>query len=79
MVRPWPDQPVRLLRLCVIPCDIFCDNPLLVKQEPFEIISSSLCLEVACTTYAEYKVGVKKLLGLLKPAWRLSFVILCRT
>lgn len=51
----------------IIPCDIFRDNPLLVKQEPFEIISTSLCLESACTTYAEYKEGIKKLVGLLKP------------
>ena len=51
----------------IIPCDIFSDNPLLVKQEPFEIVTTSLCLECACTTYAEYKEGVKKLVGLLKP------------
>ena len=51
----------------VIPCDIFCDNPLLVKQEPFEIVSTSLCLDAACTTFEEYKEAVKKLVGLLKP------------
>ena len=51
----------------IIPCDIFRDNPLLVKQEPFEIVSTSLCLESACTTYAEYKEAIKKLVGLLKP------------
>ena len=50
----------------IIPRDIFCDNPLLVKQEPFEIVSTSLCLEAACSTYAEYKEAIKKLLGLLK-------------
>ena len=51
----------------IIPCDIFCDNPLLVKQEPFEVIQTSLCLEVVCATFAEYKDGVRKLVGLLKP------------
>ena len=51
----------------IIPCDIFSDNPLLVKHEPFEIVFTGLCLECACTTYAEYKEGVKKLVGLLKP------------
>ena len=58
------------LRKCItdiIPCDIFCDYPLLVKQEPYEIVFTSLCLEVVCRTYAEYKQGVKKLVGLLKP------------
>ena len=51
----------------IIPCDIFSDNPLLVKQEPFEIVFTGLCLEAACTTYTEFKEGVKKLVGLLKP------------
>ena len=51
----------------IIACDIFRDNPLLVKQEPFEIIQTSLCLEAVCTTYDEFKEGVKKLVGLLKP------------
>ena len=51
----------------IIACDIFCNNPLLMKQEPFEIVNTSFCLESACTTYAEYKEGVTKLVGLLKP------------
>ena len=51
----------------IIPCDIFRDNPLLVKQEQFEIIQTTLTLEAACKTYAEYKDGVRKLVGLLKP------------
>lgn len=50
----------------IIACDIFCDNPLLVKQELFEIVQTSLCLEAVCSTYAEFKEGVKKLVGLLK-------------
>ena len=64
----------------IIPCDIFCDNPLLVKQEPFEIIQTSLCLEVACKTFAEYKDGVRKLVGLLKPGgFLLMFMEECET
>ena len=60
----------------IIPCDIFSENPLLVKQEPFEIVNTSLCLESACTTYAEYKEGVKKLVGLLKPGgFLLMFIV----
>lgn len=60
----------------VVPCDIFCDNPLLTKQEPFEIVSTSLCLEAACKTIAEYKEGIKKLVGLLKPGgFLLMFIV----
>ena len=59
----------------IIPCDIFSDNPLLVKQEPFEIIFTGLCLECACTTYAEYKESVKKLVGLLKPGGFLLMLV----
>ena len=60
----------------IIACDIFCNNPLLVKQEPFEIVNTSFCLESACTTYAEYKEGVKKLVGLLKPGgFLLMFIV----
>ena len=62
----------------VIPCDIFCDNPLLVKQEPFELVFTSLCLEAACTTFAEYKQAVKKLVGLLKPGGFLLMLIVER-
>ena len=68
-----------LLRKCItsiIPCDIFSGNPLLVKQEPFEIVTTSLCLEAACTTYPEYKEAVKKLVGLLKPGgFILMFIV----
>ena len=62
----------------IIACDILCDNPLLVEQEAFEIIFTSLCLEAACTTYAEYKEGIKKLVGLLKPGGFLLMVIVER-
>ena len=59
----------------IIPCDIFRENPLLVKQEPFEIVFTGLCLECACTTYAEYKEAVKKLVGLLKPGGFLLMLV----
>ena len=62
----------------IIPCDIFNDNPLLVKQEPFEIVSTSLCLEAACSKYAEYKEAIKKLLGLLKLGGFLLMLIVDR-
>ena len=66
---PWREREELLRKRItnIIPCDILCDDPLLIKQEPFEIISTSLCLEAACSTYAEYKKAVKKLVSLLKP------------
>ena len=59
----------------IIACDIFCENPLLIEQKPFEIISTSFCLEVACTTFAEYKEAVKKLVRLLKPGGFLLMIV----
>ena len=76
---PWREREELLRKRIssVIPCDIFSDNPLIVtNQEPFEIVNTSLCLESACTTYAEYKDGVKKLVGLLKPGgFLLMFIV----
>ena len=51
----------------IVPCDAVSDNPMIVKQEPYEIISTSLCLEPACTSYVQYKEAVKRLVELLKP------------
>ncbi|XP_065920857.1 indolethylamine N-methyltransferase-like [Dysidea avara] len=51
----------------IVPCDALNENPLLVEQEPFEIISTNLCLEAACTSYEEYKGAAKSLAKLLKP------------
>ncbi|XP_065917675.1 nicotinamide N-methyltransferase-like [Dysidea avara] len=62
----------------IIGCDIFQDYPLSIKQDPFEIISASLCLEVACSTYLEYKAAVKKLVTLLKPGGFLTMFVVER-
>lgn len=62
----------------IIPCDILRDNPLLVEQEPFEIVFTSLCLESACKTYEEYKLAIKKLVGLLKPGGFLLMIVVER-
>lgn len=51
----------------IIACDITQEYPLMIKQEPFDIVSTSLCLEAACKSYDEYKTAVKKLGSLLKP------------
>ena len=76
----WQDRE-KLLRqriTAIIGCDIFQDYPLSIKQDPFELISTSLCLEVACSTYVEYKAAVKKLVALLKPGGFLTMFIVER-
>ena len=60
------EQLLRRTMKAVIPCDITKEYPLGVQEEPFEIISTNLCLEAACKSYIEYKAAVKKLAGLLK-------------
>jgi len=51
----------------IIGCDICQDYPLSIKQDPFNIISTSHALEAICKTFSEYKAAVKKLVALLKP------------
>ena len=59
----------------IIACDIICDHPLLVKQEPFEI-TLVFAWKLLVRHYAEYKEGVKKLAGLLKPGgFLLMFIV----
>ncbi|XP_065917668.1 nicotinamide N-methyltransferase-like [Dysidea avara] len=51
----WFDRE-KMLRQCItaiIGCDIVQDYPLSIKQDPFQIIYTSLCLEAACKTYTE--------------------------
>ena len=76
----WSDRE-KLLRqriTAIIGCDIFQDCPLSIKQDPFEIISTSLCLEAVCKTYLEYKAAVKKLVTLLKPGGFLTMFVVER-
>ena len=57
----------------VIPCDILRDPPLLVPgyEGPYDIIFSSLCLVVACTTHEEYSQAIGRLTKYLKPGGKL--------
>ena len=76
----WCDRE-KLLRqrvTAIIGCDIVQDYPLSIKQDPFEIISTSFCLEIACSTFHEYKAAVKKLVSLLKPGGFLTMFIVER-
>lgn len=57
-------------RLTVTSCDISQEYPLGMKMKddiPFSIVYTSLCLEAACNSFAEYKLSIKKLGKLLKP------------
>ncbi|XP_064646990.1 nicotinamide N-methyltransferase-like isoform X1 [Lineus longissimus] len=52
----------------VVPCDVHQENPLApLVLEPFDVISSSLCLEVACCDESSYRSAVKHVTSLLKP------------
>ncbi|XP_064620546.1 indolethylamine N-methyltransferase-like [Lineus longissimus] len=52
----------------VVPCDVHQDNPLApLVFEPFDVITSSLCLEAACLDEPSYRKAVKRLASLLKP------------
>ena len=55
-------------KLKVIGCDITQEHPIGLTEEvqPFTVISTSFCLEVACENYSEYKAAVKKLVKMLK-------------
>ena len=76
----WRDREILLRQriAAIIGCDIFQHYPLSIKQDPFEIICTSLCLEAACKTYIEYKSAVKKLVTLLKPGGFLTMFIVER-
>lgn len=57
-------------RLTITSCDINQEYPLGMNfkdDPPFSIIYTSLCLEAACNSFAEYKSAIKKLGSLLKP------------
>ena len=56
----------------IIPCDITLEYPLGVEEEPFTIVSTSLCLEAASESYTDYKRNVKRLSTLLKPGGYLT-------
>ncbi|XP_064646998.1 nicotinamide N-methyltransferase-like [Lineus longissimus] len=52
----------------VVPCDVHQANPLApLVLEPFDVITSSLCLEAACSDESSYRSAVKHVTSLLKP------------
>ena len=56
----------------VVPCDITRDPPIADKYKgPYDVVFSSLCLEVASKTEEEYTAGVAKLASLVKPGGKL--------
>lgn len=65
---------IRSRMTSIIACDIKQECPLEVEKGPFTIISTSLCLEAACESYAEYKRSVQKLGQLLEPGGFLTML-----
>ena len=56
----------------VVPCDITRDPPIADEYKgPYDVVFSSLCLEVASKTEEEYTAGVAKLASLVKPGGKL--------
>ncbi|XP_064646548.1 nicotinamide N-methyltransferase-like [Lineus longissimus] len=56
----------------VVPCDVHQENPLApLVLEPFDVITSSLCLEAACCDESAYRSAVKHVTSLLKPGGKL--------
>ncbi|XP_013394439.1 nicotinamide N-methyltransferase-like [Lingula anatina] len=47
-------------------CDVAQTNPLLHKCDPFDAITSCLCLEAACPTEEAYEQAIKNVASLLK-------------
>ena len=66
----WQEREALLRsRIKITSCDITQEYPIGIAEEqmPFSVICTSLCLEVACKSYSEYKTAVKRLGKLLKP------------
>ncbi|XP_065846666.1 nicotinamide N-methyltransferase-like [Oscarella lobularis] len=55
-------------RLCsLLPCDVHAEKPIGDGYDrSFDVVSSSLCLETACSTHDEFREAVRKLAGFLK-------------
>ena len=52
----------------VFPCDVHKENPLEpATPEPYDIISSQLCLESACLSEDDYERALRNISSLLKP------------
>ena len=65
----WQER-VALLRskIKVVSCNVHDEHPIGLNKEEsrFSIICTSLALEAACKTFADFKTGVKKLVKLLR-------------
>ena len=65
----------RLRSLCrsVVTCDVTQDPPIQKGAEgPYDVLSTSLCLESCCTSREEYQSVLKKLAGLVKEEGRVA-------
>ena len=69
---------VRSTIKAVVHCDITRDPPIAdMYKGPYDVVFSSLCLEVASKTEEEYTAGVAKLASLVKPGGKLVLYGAC--
>ncbi|XP_069108769.1 nicotinamide N-methyltransferase-like [Argopecten irradians] len=63
----------------VLAVDVHLEHPIGSDDGPqyFDVVTSSLCLEVASQTILEYKKAMRNVCGLLKPGGHLILVGLC--
>ena len=74
----WQERVAQLRsKIKVVSCNIHDDHPigLELEQSHFSVICTSLALEAACKSYAEFKKGVKKLVNLLRLGGYIAFIL----
>ena len=61
------EEMMRKVIKAIVDCDITKDQPIAEGFEgPYDVVISSLAIESACETHADFKAAIKKLLTLLK-------------
>lgn len=60
----------------ILPCDVLADEILSIETDPFDCITTSLCLEGACTDLQSYTASLCKITTLLKQGGYFVCVIL---
>ena len=74
----WQERVAQLRSMIkVVSCDIYDDHPigLELEQSSFSVICTSCSLESTCKSHAEFKEGVKKLVGLLRLGGYIAFIL----
>ena len=73
----WQERVAQLRsKIKVVSCNIHEDHPigLELEQSRFSVICTSFVLQSACKSYGEFKIGVKKLVSLLRLGGYIAFI-----